>query len=154
MSSSSQYGWSWGEDSKPGECYPVRYCNTLGDPAVAVLFVVRGRDVEPKTAPGRVCLPRPFPGPRYIRGDSDGSLKVDMTDSIVTLGWLFLGRREPPCQDAADANGSGEVNVADPVWALNWEFSGGPPPPAPFPECGYVEPRLGCEEPSCPVPAI
>ena len=135
-----------GPDARRGECFPVRYCSTLGDPPVAVVYVVRGFEVRPRSLPGQVCLP----SPGFVRGDSNGDGEVDMSDAVTTLGWLFLGGRVPGCVEAADANGSGGVNIADPIYTLGWEFSGGPPPPFPFPECASAPLALGCDKPSCP----
>ena len=88
------------------------------------------------------------PGEGFIRGDSDGSGRVDITDSVSTLGYLFLGSREPLCFDAADSNDDAGIDIADPVFVHNGLFGGGPDPPPPgglscgtdptadtFPEC-------------------
>jgi hypothetical protein len=139
-----------GPDAVPGEAYAVRYCATLGDPPVAVLYVVRGFEVRPETLPGFVRFPREQ-GVRFIRGDVNDDFEADMSDALRILGYLFLGRPAPGCLETADVNGSREINIADPIYLLQWRFSGGPPPPAPFPNCG-VAPVLvfGCEEPVCP----
>jgi hypothetical protein len=135
----------------PGGRYPVRYTDILGEPPVAVLYVVQGFEVAPATAPGVVCV-APEIGPFLLRGDVTGDLEVTMTDAIRILNWLFLGGRRPTCLESADVNGSREINIADPVYELQWEFSGGPRPPAPFPDCGEDDAPLGCEEPTCPQP--
>ena len=88
------------------------------------------------------------PGEGFIRGDSDGSGRVDITDSVSTLGYLFLGTREPLCFDAADSNDDARIDIGDAVFVLNWLFGDGPDPPPPgglscgtdptadtFPEC-------------------
>ena len=87
-------------------------------------------------------------GEGFIRGDSNGNGTVNIADATTTLGYLFLGSREPLCFDAADANDDARVDIGDPVFTLNWLFSGGPDPPPPgglscgtdptadtFPEC-------------------
>jgi hypothetical protein len=72
------------------------------------------------------------PGPGdFIRGDANDSGRVDLSDGIFTLNFLFLGDIDPLCPDAADSNDDGAVNIADPVHVFNWLFSGGPPPPPP-----------------------
>ena len=78
------------------------------------------------------------PGTRqFVRGDSDGSGVIELTDAVFSLRFLFLGDAEPLCLDAGDSNDDSRVDVADPVFVLNWLFSGGSPPPAPGPEtCG------------------
>ena len=142
-----------GPDAVPGERYPVRYTNTLGEPPVSVLFVVGGFEVVPETLPGWVELPAAFPL-LVLRGDAQGDGEVTMTDAIFVLNWLFLGGRRPPCMEQADINGSRDVNLADGVYELQWEFIGGPPPPPPFPGCGPHRAPLGCEQPTCPQPAL
>jgi len=87
-------------------------------------------------------------GEGFIRGDSDGNGTVNIADATNTLGYLFLGSREPLCFDAADTNDDARIDIGDPVFTLNWLFSGGPDPPPPgglacgtdptadaFPEC-------------------
>lgn len=84
----------------------------------------------------RVCLQRPF-----LRGDINGDTKVDLSDGLALLGFLFQSGREPPCMQAADTNSDGTFNISDPVFLLNHLFRGGAGPGAPYPECGLpVEP--------------
>ncbi len=78
----------------------------------------------------------PQPG-TFRRGDSDGSGRVLITDSVITLLWLFRGGLPPVCVDAADVNDSGDVNVSDVVGTLEFLFRSGPPPAPPGPtQCG------------------
>ena len=74
----------------------------------------------------------------FRRGDSDDDGDVNVTDSILTLNWLFLGNAPvPDCQDSADADDSGDTNLTDAVYALTFLFLGGDPPPVPGPaSCG------------------
>jgi len=142
-----------GPDALPGGRYPVRYCDTLGAPPVAVIYVVEGLDVRPATLGGTVALP-PDPSLFLLRADANGDEAVDMSDALFILNWLFLGGPEPGCLEQADVNASGDVNLADAVFELQWEFSGGPPPPPPFPECGPDPAALGCVDPACPQPVF
>ena len=135
----------------PGECFRIRHCNTLGNPPVDILYVVQGFEVVPATLPGLVCLPPPV-GTFFRRGDANSDEMWNMADPVTILGWLFQGRRRPPCLEAADVNGSKQVNLADAVYAFARLFSGGPPPPNPFPDCGIAELALGCLSPGCPQP--
>jgi DNA-binding beta-propeller fold protein YncE len=78
---------------------------------------------------------RPPPrGPRLLRGDCDGDGRLDLTDAVFTLNWLFHGGRRPPCEAACDASGEGTLNVTDPIRILRFLFLGGPPP-GNYPEC-------------------
>jgi hypothetical protein len=72
----------------------------------------------------------------FIRGDSNGDDKVDLSDAATTLGFLFLGSSRPRCFDASDANDDGTVNIADPIFTLQFLFLGGTSIPSPFPSEG------------------
>ncbi len=136
-----------GPDAEFGVRYSVRYCDVLGEPPVAVLYVVRGFDVEPDTAKGFVSFREP--GPRFIRGDANDDGDVGMADAAYLFSWLFLGGRPLKCQEAGDANSSRTVNLADGIYILQWRFLGGPPPNGPFPGCGIVQIFLSCEQSRC-----
>ena len=77
-----------------------------------------------------------------------------MSDGIFTLGYLFLGRREPSCRDAADINDSGQIDISDAVATFEFLFLAGrrpPPPPGPV-TCGPdpTSDALDCDfYPSC-----
>ncbi len=88
----------------------------------------------------------PSPG-YFLRGDSNGDGRVDISDPIRTLNWLFNGAAVPPCLDAADANDSGKVDISDAIFTLNFLFTGGrePPPPGPRTPGGDPTPdNLSC----------
>ena len=94
-----------------------------------------------------------FPGPPFRRGDADMNGRVEVTDDVALLGYLFLGLEKPVCLDAADADDDGLANITDAVLSLNYQFLGGPPPLPPGPiECGsdvdLEVPDLGCD-PGC-----
>jgi hypothetical protein len=73
---------------------------------------------------------------RFIRGDTDGNGRLELTDAVALLGHLFLGAPGPGCPDAADSDDSGTLDLTDAVYSLTFQFLGGLPPPAPFPDCG------------------
>ncbi|MBI4605081.1 MAG: hypothetical protein HY721_24220 [Planctomycetes bacterium] len=91
--------------------------------------------------------------PRLVRGDSDADGRVNLTDAVRTLNWLFRGDPSPPCLDAADSDDSGGVNITDPIHTLQFLFLGGAAPPAPGPfECGEDPTGDGlaaCEHAAC-----
>jgi hypothetical protein len=71
----------------------------------------------------------------FFRGDAQADCRIDITDAVFILTWLFLGGKVPTCQDAADANDTGAIDLTDAIYILGYLFLGGPPPPAPpFPE--------------------
>ena len=67
----------------------------------------------------------------FVRGDSNGDLKVNISDPQHTLSHLFLGGPSPSCWDAADANADGRVDISDAVATLSALFLGTGPPPDP-----------------------
>jgi hypothetical protein len=79
-----------------------------------------------------ICIERPF-----LRGNVNGDGKVDLSDGLALLGFLFLSGVEPPCMLAADTNSDSTFNISDAVFLLNHLFRGGPGPAAPYPECGF-----------------
>ena len=86
----------------------------------------------PEPGSTRVCLQPPF-----LRGDVNGDVKVNLSDGLALLGFLFRSGLEPPCMLAADTNSDGFFNISDPVFLLNHLFRGGPGLGAPYPECGF-----------------
>jgi hypothetical protein len=78
-----------------------------------------------------------FAGKTFRRGDANGNGKVDLSDAIFILAWLFSGGDAPACLSTADSNDTGEIDISDAITTLSWLFLGGkePPDPGPF-ECG------------------
>ena len=94
----------------------------------------------------------------FVRGDGNSDTRIDLSDAISVLRFLFLGGRPPLCLDAADAEDNGFLNISDAVVVLSWLFLGRPPPTAPSPsvatyptvDCGRdpTMDALGCDVPS------
>jgi hypothetical protein len=83
----------------------------------------------------------------FLRGDTDQSGELGLTDAVVLLQSLFLGAGELPCLDSGDSDDSGGLDLSDAISLLNFLFLGGGPPPPPYPLCG-ADPTvdgLGCE---------
>ena len=78
----------------------------------------------------------PQPGATFIRSDATGDGKVDISDPVATLGYLFLGATLRVCLDVPDSDDSGDLTISDAIYSLNYLFGGGPSPPVPFPEAG------------------
>ncbi|MGQ9590550.1 MAG: alpha-2-macroglobulin family protein [Planctomycetota bacterium] len=122
--------------------YPVRAEGAIShvyeyyDPAVEAYH---GQD--PVVIHEREAVP-----PTFVRGDSTDDGKVDISDAVTALAYLFLGGAAPDCLDASDANDDGTLNITDPIYLLGYLFLGGPAPPAPFPEAGEDPTRdlVGC----------
>jgi hypothetical protein len=84
-----------------------------------------------------------------VRGDANDDRRIDISDAIAVLGFLFLGApAKLDCQESADADGSGRLDLSDGVYLVRYQFLGGPAPLPPFPTCGQ-DPRaddsLTCE---------
>ena len=87
----------------------------------------------------------------FLRGEANGDGRIDISDPVSVLNWLFLGGADLDCLDAADVDDNGGVQLTDPVYLLNNLFQGGPPPAPPWPSCG-VDPsadELSCVQPTC-----
>lgn len=92
----------------------------------------------------------------FIRGDANDDGKVDVSDSIYSLMYLFGGGDAPPCLAAADSNDDAQVDISDPIFTLGFLFHGTAAPPAPYPGAGE-DPKLGLgcrESPFPPLPAV
>lgn len=90
-------------------------------------------------------------GTPFIRGDVDSSGRVELSDAVQVLNFLFRGARQPGCLETADSNNDAQVNLSDGVYLLTWLFLGGAAPAAPGPGCGLdpddsgARGDLGCE---------
>jgi hypothetical protein len=107
------------------------------DPGEVVVRVAAGDGVcdDPASAEFRLLVVER--AARFRRGDADGSGKLDLTDAIFTLLYLFLGGRAPDCFDAADADDSGAIDLTDAIGSLQFQFLGGVILPDPGPvDCG------------------
>jgi hypothetical protein len=84
---------------------------------------------------------------RFIRGEVNGDGRVDISDAVAILGYLFLGGGTPGCLAAADADDSETIEITDAVYLLGALFLGSAPVPQPYPDCG-ADPSPGTE-PGC-----
>jgi hypothetical protein len=79
----------------------------------------------------------------FVRGRINGDERIDLSDSVALLDFLFLGQKAPEVPEAADVNGDGSTDISDAMYLLNFLFLGGPKPPLPFPEPGPAPPPGG-----------
>ncbi|MGQ9590830.1 MAG: hypothetical protein ACUVYA_11105 [Planctomycetota bacterium] len=103
------------------------------------VYEIRGRIMVSKSERTACAVRVDEPGPReeFRRSDADSNGRLEITDAIFTLNYLFLGGREPTCPDAADADDNGRLEITDPIRVLGYLFLGGGAPPAPGPAfCG------------------
>ena len=83
----------------------------------------------------------------FLRGDCNDDGTVDISDAVFSLGSLFLGDRDPGCDDACDSNDDGTIDISDGIATLGALFlgNGSIPPPGPK-DCGVdpTDDALGC----------
>ena len=82
----------------------------------------------------------------FLRGDPTLDGRIDISDPIKILGYLFLGD-SIECLDAADFDNNNTIDISDPIAALNFLFSSGNGPAAPYPLPGPdpdLADKLGC----------
>jgi hypothetical protein len=76
----------------------------------------------------------------FHRGDLDADGRLNVTDPISLLDYLFLGRPVTTCLETADANNDAALDLTDAIHLLRYLFLGGPTPASPGP------PGLPCGE--------
>ena len=110
-----------------------------------------GNGVAPATPDDKICQqPPPDIGTLVVRGDFDDSARpildeaiadgypggpidgignrLNISDAIRLLEYLYLGGNPPKYMEAADANTDGKIDISDPKFILNYLFLGGPAP--------------------------
>ena len=97
-----------------------------------VRVTVRNVDAQVSNAVDFNITPPPA---QFIRGDSNGDGRVDVSDAVKIVFHLFRGA-ELSCADAADINDDEALNITDAVRLLDHMFRGGPAPSAPYPALG------------------
>lgn len=59
---------------------------------------------------------------KFLRGDADGNGKVELTDAVFILNFIFQNGGAPSCLKAADANDDGFIDISDPIKILFFLF--------------------------------
>lgn len=99
----------------------------------------------PKTVEGAVITEILQHPTAFTRGDANGDSRINITDVIVILGYLFHGL-SASCALASDVDDDLSISITDPIYLLNAIFLGGPPPPPPYPQCGATaDSSLPCD---------
>lgn len=68
----------------------------------------------------------------FLRGHVNEDDKIDLSDAVTLLLFLFRGGSPPSCAMASDTNDDNKADISDAVFLLNYLFAGGLKPPAPF----------------------
>ena len=74
-------------------------------------------------------------GRQFIRGDVNDDGRMNLSDVVGLLGYLFLGN-EISCKDSGDVDDTGILENTDAIYALGFLFLGSVQPPPPFPQRG------------------
>jgi len=72
-------------------------------------------------SPGVIHRPGQEP-PSFSRGNCNGDGRVDISDAIAIVGYLFAGAITPPCLAGCDIDADGDVIVTDAIALLNSLF--------------------------------
>ena len=109
-----------------------------GRPVKNVITTSQGFSEFPDLVPGTLTITPAVTGDEiFIRGDSNSDGRVDLSDPINVLDFLFAGTESPKCFDAADGNDDGRIDLADAIFLLGFFFAGGPRIPIPYPDRGF-----------------
>lgn len=94
---------------------------------------------------------REFLSDRFLRGNLNGDMNVDVSDAVFGMAALFVPSSPPlNCIEAGDVNRDGQFDVSDMVYLLGFLFvPGSPAPAAPFPDCAPAPAPLGCHRSQC-----
>ena len=66
----------------------------------------------------------------YRWGDVDNSNRVNLSDVVYIIRYVFQAGSAPVNLNAGDPNADGKVNVSDAIYLISYIFSGGNPPMA------------------------
>jgi hypothetical protein len=159
-------------DGSSGESR-IDLTSDLGSPKVDIILDRNGRaqkPVGPAAVVSATVAVTVGPAP-FIRGDATQSGRLDVTDAIILLDYLFGGSSLPagaPTRDKCLAvfNFDGsiaegtrgvedgpDIAITDAIGLLQYVFQRGLAPAAPFPACGQpaaaVDPGIECEDFRC-----
>jgi hypothetical protein len=106
-------------------------------------LIIESESYMPAFEDGRVNF---ISAPTFRRGYVNIDGRLDISDGIVMLGYLFLGGTWPECMDAADVNDDNRADLSDAISLFNYLFGGGLAPRTPFEICGPdpTPSTLGC----------
>lgn len=119
--------------TNPATYYKIRHFFTENGSEIVVAG--KGND----TAVGQLPI---YPAPEgvvgpctrnpFLRAHINEDNKVDLSDAVALLVYLFRGGVAPSCQQAADTNDDNKLDISDAVFLLGYLFTGGLRPADPF----------------------
>ena len=102
-----------------------------GIPQGVYVYKITGLNGERTSFPASAFLSTVASPGVFKRGDANRDDRVDVSDAVAILTYLFLHGGALPCEDAADADDSGSITITDPILTLQVLFLGGRPFVAP-----------------------
>jgi hypothetical protein len=75
-----------------------------------------------------VLKARDFVPESFLQGDANGDKKLNVSDVIYIINYLFKGGPPPNPLESADANCDSKISVTDVIYLINYLFKGGPKP--------------------------
>jgi len=128
VSNTTQY-WKFGPT--PGNSTPHWYQIPVGsndgDNVITINITDGGLGDHDLTANGVIADPGGIAN-TFICGDVNNDGKVNLSDIIYLVNYIFKGGPAPIPLQAGDVNKNGQVNLADIVYLVNYIFKGGPKP--------------------------
>lgn len=120
----------------PGTESPLAIVGCLGEELPReVVVTIDGLSYTPASVGGTLTVAAA--ACRFVRGDANGDRRVDISDVVTLLMYMFEGGRGPlRCEDASDANDDGALDIADLIRILGRLFAQGTPFDPPYPGCG------------------
>ncbi len=96
-------------------------------------FAIAGGPGAVDVRPGSVyVIFGSYGGATFRRADANFDGRIEISDAIYALAYLFLGGEAPRCEDAVDADDDGKITLTDAVYTLNHLFGGGAAAPEPY----------------------
>ena len=125
------------EEAPAGAVTEIALINNRDVSQIFNIFTVENRSKLPVLESATVTIEPPdIAEAFFLRGDVDGSGRVDISDGIALLNFLFTGGAPPECFDAADVSDDASVDISGAIYILNFLFLGGSAPSVPFPNAG------------------
>jgi hypothetical protein len=129
--SEDEYAFDYGFDGTADQPFTVLRVPEGGEPLYAGLLLDNGTcDYVATFESYTVGTLERGGGTQFVRGDTDASGRLEITDAINNLNFQFAGA-SVTCRLALDTDDNGVIDLTDAVYALNFQFLGGsaiPPP--------------------------
>jgi parallel beta-helix repeat protein len=64
----------------------------------------------------------------FMPGDANSDTRIDISDAVYLIGYIFMGEPEPSPQEMGDANCDQTLDISDVVYLVTYIFAGGQEP--------------------------